>query len=143
VPSRSEPFGYVVLEAFCGATPVVGSAVDGIAEIVRDGVDGVLVAPGDADGLVRAVEEVTADPRRWAAHAVAVRERLDDFAYPARAGTLLRAYAFGAAPDAPPDAPPDALSHAPSRETVVPGDPARRPAPRGEDAPNPGPTVLR
>lgn len=97
VPSRSEPFGFVVLEAFRGATPVVASAVGGLAEIVRAGRDGVLVAPGDAAALVRGVEEVTGDARRWHALSAAARARLDDFAFPARAGEILRAYAFDGA----------------------------------------------
>jgi glycosyltransferase involved in cell wall biosynthesis len=37
----------VVLEAFAAGTPVLGSRLGGIAEIVRDGVDGVLVSAGD------------------------------------------------------------------------------------------------
>jgi glycosyltransferase involved in cell wall biosynthesis len=49
VPSISFETGpIVVLEAHAAGVPVVGSDLGGIAERVRDGVDGVLVAPGDA-----------------------------------------------------------------------------------------------
>lgn len=50
VPSRCLETGpLVVLEAFAAGTPVIGSALGGIAELVRDGVDGLLVPP-DAVG---------------------------------------------------------------------------------------------
>jgi glycosyltransferase involved in cell wall biosynthesis len=49
--------------AFGAGRPVVGSAVGGIAEAVRDGVDGILVPPGDplalAAALCRALEPTT------------------------------------------------------------------------------------
>ncbi|MEM7186873.1 MAG: glycosyltransferase family 4 protein [Bacteroidota bacterium] len=51
VPSLSEGFGFVVIEAFSVGTPVIGSNTGGIKEIVRDGVDGQLVEPGDHNAL--------------------------------------------------------------------------------------------
>jgi glycosyltransferase involved in cell wall biosynthesis len=49
VPSRWLESGpLVVLEAFAAGVPVIGANLGGIAELVRDGVDGVLVAPDDA-----------------------------------------------------------------------------------------------
>lgn len=45
----------------CGA-PVVAAAVGQIAEIVRDGVTGLLYAPGDLDAFVGACERLLADP---------------------------------------------------------------------------------
>ena len=48
VPSQSMETGpLVVLEAFAAGLPVLGSALGGIADKVRDGVDGVLVSPFD------------------------------------------------------------------------------------------------
>jgi glycosyltransferase involved in cell wall biosynthesis len=45
----------------CGR-PVVGSAVGGIPFVVRDGVDGLLVPPGDAGALAAALDRLLASP---------------------------------------------------------------------------------
>jgi len=54
----------VVLEAFAAGVPVVGSALGGIAERVRDGVDGVLVPHGDAGALACVLSDLAQDPAR-------------------------------------------------------------------------------
>jgi glycosyltransferase involved in cell wall biosynthesis len=51
VPSRNEAFGLVNIESMSLGVPVIGSNTGGIAEIVRDGVDGFLFPPGDHDAL--------------------------------------------------------------------------------------------
>jgi glycosyltransferase involved in cell wall biosynthesis len=51
----------VLLEALACGVPVVASRVTGIPEIVDDGRNGLLVEPGDADGLSRALERLLAD----------------------------------------------------------------------------------
>jgi len=51
VPSRNEAFGYVVIESMSLETPVVGSNVDGIAEIITDSYDGLLFQPDDQEDL--------------------------------------------------------------------------------------------
>lgn len=56
MPSRWESFPYVALEAMHAARPLIGSRVDGLEEIVVDGVTGVLVAPGDAAALARSLD---------------------------------------------------------------------------------------
>lgn len=50
-PSRYEPFGIVALEAMAAGVPVVAGNVGGLREIIADGEDGWLVAPGDAGAL--------------------------------------------------------------------------------------------
>ncbi len=42
-----ETFGLTILESFAQGRPVVGSAIGGIPEVIADGKDGFLVAPGD------------------------------------------------------------------------------------------------
>jgi glycosyltransferase involved in cell wall biosynthesis len=61
LPSRSEGMGRVIIEAFCRARPVVASRVGGIPDLVEDGVNGLLVAPGDTDGLVEALVRILTD----------------------------------------------------------------------------------
>jgi len=51
VPSRHEAFGLVNIESMAVGTPVVASQVDGIAETIRDGVDGWLVPPDNPNAL--------------------------------------------------------------------------------------------
>jgi glycosyltransferase involved in cell wall biosynthesis len=71
VPSQVLETGpLVVLEAQAAGVPVIGTALGGIAERVRNGVDGRLVEPGSVDDWVSALESVAADPRiidRWRA----------------------------------------------------------------------------
>lgn len=72
VPSRTEPFGNVAVEAMLVGRPVVASRVQGLAEIVEDGSSGLLVDPGDAAGLAGALRTLRQDPasaRRLAAAA--------------------------------------------------------------------------
>jgi glycosyltransferase involved in cell wall biosynthesis len=52
----------VILEALLCEVPVVASAVSGIPEVIRDGDTGWLTAPGDPEGLARAVAAALADP---------------------------------------------------------------------------------
>jgi glycosyltransferase involved in cell wall biosynthesis len=58
LPSYEEPFGTVLAEAMAVGTPVVAGAVDGLPEVVQDGVTGKLVAPGDPASIAAAVLEV-------------------------------------------------------------------------------------
>ena len=58
LPSYEEPFGTVLAEAMAVGTPVVATSVDGLPEVVDDGVTGRLVAPGDPDAIAAAVLEV-------------------------------------------------------------------------------------
>jgi len=61
VPSLSEPFGIVILEAMSMEKPVVASAVGGMIEIIQDGYNGLLVPSRDVDRLVAGLEKVLKD----------------------------------------------------------------------------------
>lgn len=62
LPSRGEGMGRVVVEAFCRGRAVVGTDSGGIPDLVEDGVSGVLVPPGDTNGLAAALSRVLGDP---------------------------------------------------------------------------------
>jgi glycosyltransferase involved in cell wall biosynthesis len=59
--SRSEGMGRVVIEAFCRGRAVLGSRVGGIPDLVEDGVNGLLVDPGDTNGLAEALVRLLTD----------------------------------------------------------------------------------
>ncbi len=60
--TESESFGMTLVEAMAAGCPVVGSAVGGIPHVIRDGVDGLLVPPGDPAALADAVATLMLDP---------------------------------------------------------------------------------
>ncbi|MGH7567191.1 MAG: glycosyltransferase family 4 protein [Gemmatimonadota bacterium] len=74
VPSIHEGFGLVALEAALAARPVVASRVEGIPEVVLDGETGLLVPPGDAEALARAIGGLLEDPGRGTALGARARE---------------------------------------------------------------------
>lgn len=61
VPSRSEAFGLVNIESMAMGTPVVASRVGGIAEVVRDGVEGLLFETGNSGELAECLLRVLKD----------------------------------------------------------------------------------
>jgi len=61
-PSRHEPLGNVVIEAFSANRPVVAADAAGPSELIVPGRDGLLVPREDPDALAAAVNAVLADP---------------------------------------------------------------------------------
>jgi phosphatidyl-myo-inositol dimannoside synthase len=61
LPSTGEGFGLVFLEAMAFSKPVVGAAVGGTTDVVEDGVNGLLVPPGDAEALGHTLSRLLRD----------------------------------------------------------------------------------
>jgi colanic acid/amylovoran biosynthesis glycosyltransferase len=61
IASFAEGIPVVLMEAMAMGIPCVTTRVAGIPELIRDGVDGLLVAPSDVDGLVEAMARLMAD----------------------------------------------------------------------------------
>jgi glycosyltransferase involved in cell wall biosynthesis len=61
LPSDWENFPHAAVEALAAGTPVIATSVGGVPEIVRDGVNGLLVPPGDVAALAGAMRKVTAN----------------------------------------------------------------------------------
>ena len=73
-PSRVEPFGNVIIQAWAQGTPVVTAAATGPAWLVRDGEDALLVPVDDHAALAVAIARLRADPAL--AQALAARGRV-------------------------------------------------------------------
>jgi phosphatidylinositol alpha-mannosyltransferase len=77
-----ESFGMVLTEAFAAGTPVVASDIAGYRDVVRDGVDGVLVPVGQPAELGEALLALALDPERRARMGAAARAGAERFSWP-------------------------------------------------------------
>jgi glycosyltransferase involved in cell wall biosynthesis len=59
-----EPFGIVGIEAHAAGRPVIASETGGVGDWLEHGVSGLMVPPGDARALARALAELLEDPAR-------------------------------------------------------------------------------
>ncbi|HEX5441429.1 MAG TPA: glycosyltransferase [Ktedonobacterales bacterium] len=89
IPSLSEPFGIVAVEAMAAGRPVVASNVGGLADTVVDGQTGRLAPPGDAPALAEALAWVLQSPERAQQLGVAAHARaIDDYSEDRLAASL-------------------------------------------------------
>jgi D-inositol-3-phosphate glycosyltransferase len=93
VPSRSESFGLVALEAAACGTPVVAAAVGGLSTLVDHGVSGFLVEGRDPAAYAAYVARLLADPALAATMSVAATARAQRFRWSIAAARLRRLYA--------------------------------------------------
>jgi len=92
VPSYSESFGLVALEAQACGTPVVAAAVGGLVTAVRDGISGVLVDGHDPQDWARVLGGLLAAPGRRAVLARGAAEHARSFSWDRTASGLLAVY---------------------------------------------------
>ena len=62
LPSFTEGFGLVYLEAMRAGTPVIATSIGGAKEVFVDGKEALFVDPGDEKGLAMAIEKITSSP---------------------------------------------------------------------------------
>ena len=56
-----ESFGMVLIEAMACQTPVIGTNIGGIPEVIKDGIDGFLVPAKDSEALAWAISKIIAE----------------------------------------------------------------------------------
>jgi glycosyltransferase involved in cell wall biosynthesis len=92
LPSRWENFANTCLEAMMLGRPIVATSGSGFDEAITDGVDGLLVPPGDAAALTDACITALSDPVRLEKLGAAARHRAADFTVDGMASRLLKVY---------------------------------------------------
>jgi len=89
---HGESFGMVLTEALAARTPVIASDIPGYRDVVRDGIEGVLTAPGDALALAEALRSLALDPTVRTRMAADAAQRAERFAWPHVAAEVLDCY---------------------------------------------------
>ena len=93
VPSRSESFGLVALEAAACGIPVVASGVGGLLTLVDDGLTGFLIAGRDPSMFADRIRRILDDPVLAASMSVRAAERARRYTWSYAAARLRRVYA--------------------------------------------------
>lgn len=75
MPSRTDSFGIVYLEAWVYGKPVIGAAAGGVQDVIADGQDGLLVQFGDVPALAAAIDRLLTQPDLARAMGQAGREK--------------------------------------------------------------------
>jgi len=113
-----ESFGMVLTEAFAAGTTVVASDIAGYRDVVHDGVDGVLVPPGDAQALAEALRDLYDEPARRTELTRAAGVTVQRFAWEHVAEEVMAAYTDAIAVPRP----EGGLEHAAVRAGIRPAD---------------------
>ncbi|MDI2097442.1 glycosyltransferase [Ruicaihuangia caeni] len=92
MPSHSETFGLVALEAAASGTPVVASRSSGLSESVADGRSGVLVDGRDPVDWARVIQRLLSDPAVLATLSARARGHAEQFSWAGSSRSLLAVY---------------------------------------------------
>jgi len=77
-----ESFGMVLLEAFASGTPPIASRIAGYSDVITDGLDGILVPPGDPQALAEELQRLWHEPERLKTMGVAARQSAQRYSWP-------------------------------------------------------------
>jgi glycosyltransferase involved in cell wall biosynthesis len=78
LPSLSEGLSSAILEAMAASLPIVATEVGGIPELVKNGDNGLLVAPADSAALARAIQQLANNPEVSRHMGLRGRERIEE-----------------------------------------------------------------
>jgi glycogen(starch) synthase len=92
LPSLYEELGTVLLEAMQAALPIVASRTGGIPDVIEDGINGLLVPPGEPEALAHAINHLLADRDLARRLSEGARERAKDYDWEVLAERVLRVY---------------------------------------------------
>ena len=82
--TEPEPFGLTIAEGMACGRAVVGSMAGGVTALLIDGVNGLGHAPGDVQGLAKAMERLLCDPQMREQYGLAARRTAEDLLKPER-----------------------------------------------------------
>jgi len=92
LPSWQEAFGVVYLEAMARGIPAIGCKGQGAEDIIRSGVDGLLVEPQSVQSVVDALRSVLNHPGKLAAWGTQARQRATEFSWDRNVRAYLSLY---------------------------------------------------
>ncbi len=78
LPSFLEGQPIAIIEAMASGVPVVGTTIGAVPDLIRDGVEGRVVEPGDVEALADALQALIENPQLRADMSRAVRQRAED-----------------------------------------------------------------
>jgi D-inositol-3-phosphate glycosyltransferase len=102
VPSYSESFGLVAVEAQACGTPVIAASVGGLRTAVRDGVSGMLIDGHSPAAYARAIKDLVTVPGLVARLSAGAREHASRFSWGDTVDALQRVYTSAMTPAAAP-----------------------------------------
>ena len=91
LPSISDTFGMVILEAMAAGVPVIASENTAAPDLVRDGIDGYVVPIRDSDGIAEHLERLALDPGLLVEMSRKARSRAAEFSVGHYGGRLVSA----------------------------------------------------
>ncbi len=78
LPSLGEGISNTILEAMASGLPIIATRVGGTPELIKEGISGLMLTPGDADTLTRILADYARDPARREREGAAARARIEN-----------------------------------------------------------------